>query len=498
MKKKSFRLPLAAMALLLSLLFLLTACNGGTAGLVSKIPLNSGETFDDTTSRTQTDSAQTSQPTQGTSSSPQSAPGSSSVVSSTPSYPSHPSHPEWEYTQRNPFDYQNIPKSVKDKGVKVLMWREYTAGEKQAIAAFEKVSGMKITTTFTTEAEYTTKLFSMIINRNSPDACAFSASGFPATPLKGMNILDETAFRPDHSDWDQKTMAKFKLNGHVFGVTRENAIGTDDRSYVTYYLSSALEDAGITTTPYDLYKAGKWNWETQAELARQVGYSQTTHDIYMLSAGADMAEYDGKSFTNHLTTVTKDDLLTQAWYELATLERAENYKTWNLDEIRQGKIGLFTAPTDSMFKEVGWFDDITGGYGNLQAVPVAGPTQSAAYTPCDIRLWGSAKGAKNTDGAAYFLHYFLDHDNVSQTDSCYNEQLKTVYRTIAASSKMKYRIGAGIGNYYSGTSNYNYNSILPLLIGPASLTDMTNQLQRHKNTITAHIVRAEKDIGRLR
>ena len=68
--------------------------------------------------------------------------------------------------------------------VRVLMWRDYTSSELQQIVNFQKKTGIRITTTFTTEKEYESKLISLISMGDSPDVVCLSTSNFPKRVIK--------------------------------------------------------------------------------------------------------------------------------------------------------------------------------------------------------------------------------------------------------------------------------------------------------------------------
>ncbi|MEE1025722.1 MAG: extracellular solute-binding protein, partial [Acutalibacteraceae bacterium] len=274
-------------------------------------------------------------------------------------------------------------------------------------------------------------------------------------------------------------------------------------AYVTYYNPAVLKSCGVSTMPYQLYKQGKWNWDEQNKIVRKVaaankgytGFSMQSTDLFMLSAGLDFASYDGSKFTNNLGSVKAGSLLTKAWQTVAELNADKVLGGWELTQVQQGKVGLFSAIAYGLYNEGAWFDNVVGGYQNLQAVPMAGPKGGTAYTPVRPKCWGVPKGAKNPEGAAYFLRYFLDVSAFNQSSTFYNSQFETVYKDITKSSTKKcVMYGWGVSDYVdSGT----YSRICSALTN-ATPSNVNTVLNQKKGNVQTGISRANKDLYRIR
>ena len=109
-------------------------------------------------------------------------------------------------------------------------------------------------------------------------------------------------------------MNAYKANGKYFTVAIAGSYSVEDCLYTTYYNPQLLKGAGVTTMPYDLYKQGKWNWETQEDVlhklvkAGTLGMSLQSEDLFMLSAGVEFVDYNGTEFINNLSTVNSNSL----------------------------------------------------------------------------------------------------------------------------------------------------------------------------------------------
>ena len=178
--------------------------------------------------------------------------------------------------------------------------------------------------------------------------------------------------------------------------------------------------------------------------------------------------------------------------EAAELKQEEVLTGWDLTNVQQGKVGLFTAISYGLYNEGNWFQNNFAK--NLEAVPVAGPT-STTYTPVRPKVWGVPKKAKNPEGAAYFLRYFLDTSALNFDSTFHNKQFGEVYKIITKSSAKKTVMhGSGVADYVeSGT----YSKICNALVA-TSPQNITNQLNSKKGSVQTGIARANKDLARIK
>ena len=413
------------------------------------------------------------------------------------SNPSGPSNAKVEANFNNSNEkniYKNVPNK---KQVHVLMWRDYTKTEQKLIAQYEKLTGVKIKTTKTHDDTYATKLVSLITGGNAPDVVKFESKNFPGMITQSIQPLNEKYFDLDADCWNKAYMNAFAINGKYYGVAMPSAWQCEDCCFVTYYLPSVLKECNVTTMPYQLYTQGKWNWDTQAEIVSKVqkegkgytGLSIQRDSIFMLSAGLDFVSYDGKQFTNNLASVQAGGTMVKAWQEMAKLSASNSFTYWDSSLVSSGKVGLFTAIAYGLYNEGGWFDNAKGGYATIQAVPVAGPKGGTAYTPVSPKLWGVARKAKNAEGAAYFLRYFLDVSNYDQSSTFYNKQFETVYKKITDKNAKKcVQYGEGVTDM---RKTGNYNSLTKKIVA-ATPANVKSVIDSNKNTIKTGIDSANK------
>ncbi len=391
--------------------------------------------------------------------------------------------------------YKSAPKGE----IHILMWRNWHKSEKLLIDQYKKLTGVNVKTTVVAEGDYATKLVSMVTAKNSPDIVCLTSNNFPSLVTKAMQPLDPKDFQLDSDCWSKTLMDAYKINGRYFGVAMPKSWSCEDLNYVTYYNPTILKSFGVTTTPYQLYKQGKWNWETQSDIARKAkqagktGLALQSSDVFMHSAGQDFVSYDGKQFKNLLGGTGKaNTLLVNAWSEVAKLQTDGAIGGWSTD-FASGKIAMMTGIAYGLYNEGNWYTEAVGK--TLEAVPVAGPKGSTAYTPIRPKTWGIPKKAKNAEGAAYFLRYFLDTSAFNFSSTFYNKQFEEVFNTITkASAKKSVMFGWGVSDYITPDT---YNTICNEL-QKTTAKDIPSRIGQVGSTINSPVTRANKELKRIK
>ena len=388
-------------------------------------------------------------------------------------------------------------KSAPKGGIHILMWRKWHPSEELLVKQYEKATGNKVKVTVVQEKEYTTKLVSMVAGGNSPDVVCFSAGDFPGVVVKALQPLSNEDFQLDSDCWNKAYMDPYKVNGVYYGVAMPQSWSCEDCTYVTYYSPAILKQSGVTATPYQLYKQGKWDWAAQKDIATKVqksgktGISVQSFDMFMLSAGEDFVSYDGVKYTNKLGSLKGGDMLTKAWMEAATLNQNKVLTGWDINSVQQGKVGLFTAISYGLYNEGDWFQKSFAK--NLEAVPVAGPVAGTTNTPVRPKCWGVAKDAKNAEGAAYFLRYFLDTSAFNFDSTFHNEQFGEVYKIITKSTAKKTVMhGSGVVDYIKSDT---YSGICKSLVASSPQNVNTN-LNAKKGNVQTGIASANKALAK--
>lgn len=491
----SFKKIISLVALLLSVVMLFSACGNSEAPAA-----------DETSSVTE--SAKTESTDAGTSSDEGIADATQSAEGSSSKKPQSEQggniQTQTSGSTKWAKDYlSTIPASVKAKEIHILMWRKYDDAEQKLVDSFQKKTGIKIRTTVTTEAEYTTKLISLVTGGNSPDIAMISTDTFPGVVTKACVPLDAKTYRLDDPAWYKPYMDCFKVNGKYFSVAMNKSLSCEDTNHVLYYLKSTMDKIGVKTYPWQLYKQGKWNWDAQRDIIAKAsakgitGLSMHSYDTYMQSTGSGFVKYNGKEFINNMEAPN----VLKAWKEFTSVNENYTVTGWDYKNIATGNVALFASISYQGFRASKVFRDakgnptVQGGIENIECVPIAGPTQATAYTPVMAKSWANPKGSKNPEGAAYFLRYFLDIANTDYENLFHNNQIKEVYNEICSKKAKKcITYGKGIVDYVESGL---YNRILSSLKGTTS-ANVKQKIDTFKKNVNSPIKQANKALKRMK
>lgn len=400
------------------------------------------------------------------------------------------------------FNKEELLENLPNKNeIKILIARKFTPTEQNLINEYKKITGVQITTVYTTETEFETKLISMIISGNPPDIVPFGMSNFPSVVTKCLQPLNKKTFDLSSNIWNTEFLNAYKVNGNVFGVAIARNWTCEEFNYVTYYNKEVLKKCGITTMPYQLYKQGKWNWEAQEDIARKLKNNNTGgmnihfNDLIMHTANEDFVEYNNTEFSNATDNITEASLLAKAWQYIGVMKRDLLLNDGGVELFNYGLSGLYSASAFGMYNESGWFDSTVYGYEKIEVVPMAGPKGKTAYTPVRPICWGVPKKADNKEGAAHFLKFFLNTKHINQSSTFYNKQFEEVFVQITDKySKRSVMYASGLCDYIE---KGRYNLICRRIIHP-SFSNISNTVNEQKYHIDIAVERANKDIARIK
>lgn len=108
------------------------------------------------------------------------------------------------------------------------------------------------------------KLATMINGGTSPDIFQFEANNFPYSAYKNMFKSIDGVVDTNGEEWSETRdlMDQFLWGGKNYCAIVELNLAT-----VLWYQKSVVEEAGLDD-PYELYKDGKWTWDTFMDLAQ--------------------------------------------------------------------------------------------------------------------------------------------------------------------------------------------------------------------------------------
>lgn len=304
--------------------------------------------------------------------------------------------------------FSNIPKKLKGTTVKFAHFGDEGASEYQKVAkAFTKKSGIKVEFVSFAQAEYEAQVAKQINAGLAPDVVICNAM-FPSClaimqPLNG--IMDVNS-----SFWDKNTTKATTVGGKTYAVNSLKGPWINAEALI--YNKQIFSNNGIKT-PADYVKEGTWSWENYKKCLEDVvkagKYGGKLDGTQMAtSMGQPIISYDASSntFKSNL-----DAAATYLQYEAQCVKEGLYPTSEWWGTFANGNTGMYPAGTYGL-KYNGYLKNAED---NILAAVVM-PT-SYKGTKCKpsggLRAYGIAKGAKNPEGAVYFLRYFLDYSYYS-------------------------------------------------------------------------------------
>ena len=371
--------------------------------------------------------------------------------------------------------------SLKGTTVKVLMWRDLTNQENITIANFEKEYSMKVEVEFANQDNYMTKIASLVSTNDSPDVGLIINSQnrqgcFPMGAATVFQPASVTKQDLNDSFWDKEAMNNFKIKGRHFAfIAYKNWYNAHG---VLMYNADMFKEDGITS-PYDLWKAGNWNWDTlksTAEKLKKKGhkYGMVVNMVYnnMASAGTDFVSYDGSTFKSTIT----DAKTVKAWTFNSQLVEAGLQPVYGTDQnaFQSGEAGMFSTNLWTMRKD-GLLNTCKF---EVMCVPYPSPAGQEQIVVAGANLFAIPKGAKNPIGAGVFLRYFLDSaNNGNFADVSINPKMEEVFNYLNQPNlKRNYMMSAGVIGY----SNLTSLNALVNELNSTTASQVTTVLQKNK------------------
>lgn len=329
----------------------------------------------------------------------------------------------------------SMPKKLRGTTIEMYNWNppnEY--GNASALMEkFTKETGIKVKWTTADFNTYQTKLASRVAANDAPD---FARTNRPiAYNMLSFQPLSATNYDFTDAAWNQSLMKDYSVSGKVYATSLNNTyIG----SLSMMFYNKALIDKYDLENPYQLWKKGKWTWNTFLSMCEQfkklsgeqyaagsLQYSGITH---IFGIGGPFS-YDGEKYYS---------MLDDANFLKVTQTAADLYNTdktilhYGVGEFDSGKI-LFWSGASIYARRMNSYFQTLKSAGTLYCVPM--PTvegQDKFYQGLDeYEAYALVKGAKNPEAVPYFLRYFLDPANYDESSFFINSQAVEVFNWCA-------------------------------------------------------------------
>lgn len=331
--------------------------------------------------------------------------------------------------------FQNVPAKLDGTTVYFATWIDHNKNESaQVLSDFEDITGIKVELTTIAQTDYISKLTSLVAAGESPDVIVNNSEWPKILPL--CTPLNETILDTTDKFWDQEVVKKYTVNGKPYLVNVING-AWDMGGACVVYNKRIFEDNGITT-PSLYYQEGRWTLDNFFKCAKELkavvkeagvgieldaflGVYATNMITYDPSSQSFKSNIDDPSF---ISTLTKLIEARDAGYANVT----DDGNRYLFEGERMGM--LFTGTYG--LRKTGHFNAMDQDDLEFVLVPRENSSAKQLYGNVSGRSYGICKGAKNADGAAYFLRYFLNMDFYDKDEIFKNEDCAALDKEIKA------------------------------------------------------------------
>ncbi len=329
------------------------------------------------------------------------------------------------------------PSELKGTTIEVFNWNPASEYPELSnlIKQFEKDSGVKVKWTIAAYADYNVELAARVAANNAPDVLRFICAN--VAELELTQPLANSGYDFSGAEWDQQLMKFYTVNGKAYAANRANSLVGSP--YLLTYNKNLISQYDFED-PYQLWKKGKWTWETFVDMCQEFykangkqypGCLMYKPDSTMLvngyqgAIGYENGRYNVKNLS--------DSKCVKLWEECYTLNNNGTFSatTWDRPGFESGKYLFMENMAIHLRTSNPYFAEMKSE-GILGVVPypiIKG--NSKVYTGIgEYEAYGIAKGAKNAKAVPYYLNYVLNSDNYNKDKFFFSSQTLEVYEYV--------------------------------------------------------------------
>ena len=395
-----------------------------------------------------------------------------------------------------------VPKELKGTSIKMLIW--WTAGkdDKAEAAKFEKATGIKVSYETAALTKYQTNLSAKVMAKNAPALAAIINEWYPQpitrglmqplTNVKGWNYKDSKLY-------SLSLMDQFGYKGKHYGVALKGSNMTTFE--VMFFNKNILKKQGVKQDPYQLWKAGKWNWDTCLDIAKKCtdskrklfGMSNVGQYFWMLSAGEDFVKSTKAGLKNNIGSAGVLNAWNHNWnltYSHKVIDTSYTGQTRSF----HGKAAMLGAGSYMMQADASHSNYVPQNMKDEWGVVPFPSPKGKSVAACEGTVWGfptSVSGNK-LQAAAWYLRYFLDDYNYSARDFYPKSECWEVMKWMWDQTIQSYN-SVGVLTY---GGEYNAYSIQYSLVDEADTTGkLKANLESWIGVLDANIKKIENELA---
>ena len=380
-----------------------------------------------------------------------------------------------------------MPKKLKGTTLTYMYWwNPKEQMEAEAIASFEKKTGIKLKPVVASYNGFYTEVAAKIAAGNSPDIVRLRSASTNVLDL--LQPITNSGFDFNDTAWHSGVLADYTFNGNTYAVNLSKSAVMDYA--VIYYNKNALKAAEMQD-PYTLWKKNPkaWNWtkfwSMCDEFVKANKKSADTYygsvfeypDAYVRAMGGCVYDYDSAK-GKYVNKVTSNAMKVGWQRTLSAIDKKWLAQDFDVTLFDSGKALFYWSGPYSVRKGDARQEALKK-QNALGIVPL--PTDSKNQTLYEYTAFGICKGAKNAAAAPYYLRWVLDQSSYD---------VNSLYATKEASDVMKYvssQDNLFYGSYwYTAMFNDLYNG---------GANQVQSVLDSYKNTVNMTVSKLNEGIS---
>ena len=289
---------------------------------------------------------------------------------------------------------------------------------------------------------------------------------------------------------DTAQMEQFVWNGKYYGVNVKGSWFSEKA--VVFYNKSMFENAGLDT-PFEMFKAGNWNWDTLKESAAKLtnskkgiyGWGDRSYNRinWLLSNDTDLVKIENGKISENLTDKKVEESLA---FISDMISSGSVLVDSSLDDFTSGKVAMYVAGSSYMQTQATLNTQMKSEWGVAPFPSPKGADAMIANAGC---VWGIPVGAKNVEAASYFIRYFLDPANENE-ERVANDECRELYNYISKAENIRTGFSLGLISFNSADDYYQI-----LRVAKEDRNNIPILLKSYQSIVTAAITNAMESVG---
>jgi len=384
--------------------------------------------------------------------------------------------------------------------IKMMLWWNAGKDDKAEAETFKEETGIEVSYETIAMSQYQTQLSSKVMAKNAPAMAAISNEWYPQPITRG---LMQPIYNVRGWDWADDSiyatdlMEDFSYQGVPYGIALKGSNMTTFE--VMFFNKAIMKNSGIKQDPYQLWKAGKWNWDTCLDIALQVqnksnnkikGITNTGQFYWMLSAGEDFVKSTKAGLKNNVNSAGFLNAWNWSWkmvYDKKIIDTSYTAEK----PFYQGKAAMFGCGSYMMQADPSRTNYVPQNMKDPWGVVPFPSPEGKTYASCEGTVWGFPTGVTGDklQAAAWYLRYYLDDYHYSDRDFYPSDECWEVMKWMWDQPIQSYN-SVGVltyGGEYADTGAAAYAIPYSLIDNADTPTELEANLQSWEGTLSKNI-----------